>query len=110
MASAREYFYKGYMPKTGHPLRDIPDFDSAMVAQLRDELSITTAEELVGIWRSAPAALATVLGGQQNAYRLAQAAQRVIPEEDMDALRKAEEVQYPFRTGHEPPPTGNETF
>jgi hypothetical protein len=98
------------MPKSGHSLCEIPGFDPNLLAQLRDQLSVTTAEEFVGLWRSVPSALAGAVGGTQRAALLAKAAQEVLGSEEVAAIAEAERRPYPFATGHEPPPAGKKTF
>ncbi len=91
------------MPKSGHPLGTIPGFDSAVVAMLRDNFSVSTAEEFIGMWRSIPGQLSELLGGHKEASRLARLAESVISPEEMARIQKAETDSYPFRTGHESP-------
>jgi len=96
------------MPKIGHPLRGIPEFDASLLARLRDELSVTTAEELVGLWRAVPQSVGSILG--KRAGELADAAQRFLSPQDMEKLAQSEQSEYPFQTGHEAPPFGKSTF
>jgi hypothetical protein len=96
------------MPKLGHPLREIPVFEPSILERLRDKLSVTTAEEFVGLWRSVPEALSSVLG--PRTAELADAATRTLSPQDIENLSKAEESSYPFRTGHWPPPAGKTNF
>ncbi len=98
------------MPKTGHPLRAVPGFDPGLVARLRDLFSVTTAEEFVGLWHSAPSALSDAVGGTQRTAGLAGAAAEVLGSEKVAEIVAAERQPYPFATGHEPPPDGKKTF
>ncbi len=96
------------MPKLGHPLREIPEFDPPLVARLRDEYSVTTAEEFVGLWRSVQAQLRSLLGSK--AEELASAALRRLSPEQIADMHRAEQSEYPYRTGHDAPPAGKSTF
>ena len=98
------------MPKTGHPLREVPGFDPALVLRLRDELSVTTAEEFVGLWRSAAGSLAHLFGGSKEASRLAEAATSAIGSERLEEIVQAESSRYPYFTGHDAPPAGKKTY
>jgi len=97
------------MPKPGHPLREIPEFTPEVLARLRDEFSVTTAEELVGLWRTVPGPLASFLG-PERAERLAMLARKALSGDDFDSLVRAEKSTYPFQTGHDAPPSGKQTF
>jgi hypothetical protein len=96
------------MQKLGHSLRDIPGFEPSVLARLRDEFSVTTAEELVGLWRSVPQQIGSVLGG--SAAQLAEAAQRLLGPEALQNLARSEQSNYPFQTGHEAPPAGKTRY
>jgi hypothetical protein len=94
--------------KLGHPLRDISDAPPELLTRLRDELSVTTAEELVGLWRSAKDILLQTFGDDTQLESLAQHALDVLPPEELQNIVAAE--RRPYATGHEPPPKGHETY
>jgi len=98
------------MQKAGHPLREIAGFDQNLVARLRDELSVTTAEEFVGLWHSSPVELSNMLGGEQRTSGLALLAKSALSKEEIESLTRSENSDYPFKTGHEAPPSGKQTF
>jgi hypothetical protein len=94
--------------KLGHPLRDISDAPPDLLSRLRDELSVTTAEELVGLWRSAKDTLIQTFGDNAQLQSLAQRALDVLPPEELQNIVAAERRSY--ATGHDPPPKGHETY
>ena len=97
------------MQKTGHPLRDIEGFSADLVARLRDELSVTTAEEFVDLERRYPEAIQTVVdAGPRTVRRLRHAASVAAPEAEQLSSEAAPD--YPFATGQDAPPEGRQTF
>jgi hypothetical protein len=94
--------------KLGHPLRDISDAPPELLARLRDELSITTAEELVGLWRSARNVLIQTFGDDTKLESLAQRALDILPPGALQNIVAAERRSY--ATGHDPPPKGHEKY
>jgi hypothetical protein len=98
------------MDKLGHPLRDVEGFPPDMVDRLRDQLSVTTAEEFVDLARRFPAAVQGVLGADEKQLAdLRKCAVGAAP--DSEALSEAPAPDdYPFATGHDAPPEGHDTF
>lgn len=94
--------------KPGHSLRDIAAFSPELLARLRDRLSVTTAEEFVGMWRVAREHLTHLIGDSARANFLAGEAQKVIPASTMTGLREAESRT--FATGLDLPPGGQKTY
>jgi hypothetical protein len=96
--------------KFGHPLREIPGAPSDLLMKLRDELSVTTAEELVALCRSSKEDLLRAIGDRDALESLAQRALEVVSPEEVKAIVEAEQRPYPYATGHEPPPKGRDTY
>lgn len=65
--------------KWGHTLREIPGAPSALLARLRNELSVTTAEELVALWRSSKDDLLRAVGDRTEFESLAHRALDFFP-------------------------------
>lgn len=98
------------MQKTGHPLRDIDGFPADVVDKLRDQLSVTTAEEFVDLARRFPDSVRGVLGTDEK--QLADLRERAVSAAPL-AETLSEEAppdDYPFATGHDAPPEGHDTF
>jgi hypothetical protein len=100
----------GFMMKCGHPLREIPGAPSGLLARLRDELSVTTAEELVALWRTSKDDLLRAIGDSDALESLAHRALDVLPPEEVKAIIETEQQSYPYATGHEAPPKGRDTY
>ena len=97
------------MVKSGHRLRELSTFQGELAERLRDEFSVTTAEEFVSLSKAAPQALSMVVGGEQQLERLTRAAESVISRSDLEEILEAARRHYPYSTGHEAPPEG-ETY
>jgi hypothetical protein len=98
------------MQKTGHQLRDVEGFPREALEKLRDELSVTTAEEFVDLSGRFPEEVRGLLGADEK--QLA-----VLRDCAIGAAPDAEELSqepapddYPFATGHDAPPKGHDTF
>jgi hypothetical protein len=96
--------------KVGHPLREISGAPPELLLKLRDELSVTTAEELVALWRTSKDDLLRAIGDRSALESLAQRALDVLPPEIVTSIIEAEQQSYPYATGCEPPPKGRETY
>jgi hypothetical protein len=96
--------------KLGHPLREISGAPPDLLMKLRDELSVTTAEELVALWRSSKQDLLRAIGDSDALASLAQRALDVLPPEEVKAIVEAEQQSYPYATGLELPPKGDDTY
>jgi hypothetical protein len=96
--------------KLGHPLREISSFPGELVARLRDEFSVTTAEEFVGLWRAARKNLEEALGDAEQTEVLVRKAMESLSPTELQAIVEAERRSYPFATGHDPPPDGRKTY
>jgi hypothetical protein len=98
------------LSKGGHPLKHITAIDSGLLTRLRDEFSVTTAEELIGLWKAAPEALTKALGGPAKVEPLVKQAAAVLSTEDVSQIEQAQQSSYPYATGHDAPPKGRETY
>jgi hypothetical protein len=100
------------MDKVGQPLNEIAEFSDDDVARLRDQLSVTTADEFVDLARRFPDSIAEVLGvARRKVGHLRRAAAAVAPEADELAARGGAAADgYPYLTGHDAPPEGHDTF
>jgi len=96
--------------KLGHPLREISGAPPDLLMKLRDELSVTTAEELVALWRTSKDDLMRAIGDSDALKSLAQRALDVLPPEEVKAIVEAEQRSYPYATGLELPPKGRDTY
>ena len=95
--------------KVGHPLREISGAAPDLLLKLRDELSVTTAEELVALWRTSKDDLLRAMGDRSALESLAQRALDALPPEVVTSIIEAEQQSYPYATGYEPPPKGCDT-
>ena len=100
----------GFVMKFGHPLREISGAPPDLLIKLRDELSVTTAEELVALWRLSKDDLLRAIGDRAGLEPLAYRALDVLSPEEVKAIVEAEQRPYPYATGHEPPPKGRDTY
>jgi hypothetical protein len=101
------------MDKPGIALDGIDAFSDDAVARLRDQLSVTTAEEFVDLAQRYPDSIARVLGVDRPAVDdLTRAASAAAPMADEPAAgsEPAPADDYPFATGLDAPPEGHETF
>ena len=96
--------------KLGHPLREISGASPDLLMKLRDELSVTTAEELVALWRTSKDDLMRAIGDSDALVSLAQRALDVLPPEVVTSIIEAEQQSYPYATGLELPPKGDDTY
>jgi hypothetical protein len=105
--------------KPGLALSDIDGFPTRAVKRLRTQLSVTTADEFLDLWKRFRSSLDSVLDvDATEAERLAgvvaraQAAFTASP--DKRAAAEAEPAggagAYPYRTGLDAPPEGREVF
>jgi hypothetical protein len=93
------------MPKQGVALADVENFPASAAELLRDELSVTTAEEFVDLsQRMAPALQALLEVDDAGFARLRDLAEAAAP-----ATAIAAEAG-DFRTGMDPPPEGRDTY
>lgn len=99
------------MGKPGYPLLQLAEFSSETVARLR-EYSVTTAEEFLGLARTAPKELNSLLEvGQAGLQRLENAAAQVIsPEEKAEILEAEQRPSSDYGLGHDAPAAGRDTF
>jgi hypothetical protein len=96
--------------KLGHPLEEISGAPPDLLMKLRNEVSVTTAEELVALWRSSKEDLLRAIGDRDALESLAQRALEVLSPEELKAIVEAEQRPYPYATGYEPPPKGRDTY
>jgi hypothetical protein len=96
--------------KVGHPLREISGAPPDLLLKLRDELSVTTAEELVALWRTSKDDLMRAIADRGELESLAQRALDALPPEVVTSIIEAEQQSYPYATGCEPPPKGRDTY
>ena len=92
------------MDKQGHSLRTIPEFTDSIIETLRDQLSVSTAEEFVQFASRYPADVSKMievdLHGLEELYH---SALEVLSPEERELFTKPAESQYPFATGHDAP-------
>ena len=97
--------------KSGHPLKDTGIASPAMLERLRDELSVTTAEEFLHFASHYREALAELLDTTPQAVdRLAATAAASVGADEAAAIGAEPEDAYPYRTGHDAPAAGHDTF
>lgn len=96
--------------KLGHPLREISGAPPDLLMKLRDELSVTTAEELVALWRTSKEDLLRAIPDGCALESLAQKALDVLPPEEVKSIVEAEQRSYPYATGLQLPPKGDDTY
>lgn len=99
-----------YKQKPGHPLRSISGFPEPWLDPLRDELSVTTAEEFLDLATRLGPRVADLLKASPDALseavRLVETAAPAAAHTAKAATPPAER----FKTGHDRPPPGHETF
>ncbi len=92
------------MPKPGHSLRTLRNIDPHLVSTLRDELSVSTAEEFLHFVRLYPRELENLLHvGPAEIDRVAREAESLLEPVEPVALASEPEDAYPYRTGHDAP-------
>ena len=96
--------------KLGHPLREISGAPPDLLMKLRDELSVTTAEELVALWRSSKEDLLRAIDDRGALESLAHRALDILPPEQVKSIIEAEQRSYPYATGHEPTTKDRDTY
>lgn len=96
--------------KVGHPLREISGAPPDLLLKLRDELSVTTAEELVALWRTSKDDLLRAMGEGAALESLAHRALDALPPEIVTSIIEAEQQSYPYATGCEPPRKGRDSY
>lgn len=99
------------MGKPGHPLLELRDFSPQAAAQLR-EYSVTTAEEFLGLARTAPQQLISLLHlDRAGLQRLENAAAQVVsPQEQAEFAAAERRSSKEFGLGHDAPALGHDTF
>lgn len=96
--------------KTGHSLREIDRFPRDLLDRLRDELSVTTAEEFVDLGHRLPEQLRSALQVGDELFRdLYAAAFGALSPQQRREIMAPKRESYPFATGHDAPVEG-ETF
>jgi hypothetical protein len=89
--------------KQGYPLRAVDGFDSKTLATLRDELSVTTAEEFLHAATAYPHQVAKLLETDPSIVSgYAEAAAAALGDEAEEILNP-QTVAYNYRTGHDAP-------
>jgi hypothetical protein len=97
--------------KPGHPLQQVPGFPAESAEKLRDELSVSTGEEFLDLAGRFGDGLGTLLdAGPGEVERLRELVRAVLPAEQVRSIENPQKLAYPFRTGHDAPPTGKQTF
>jgi hypothetical protein len=97
------------MQKNGIPIGEVRGFPPPLAARLRDELSVTTAEEFVDLAHRTATAMQSLLGlDEDQLAKLRDLAEEAAPKEA--ATLRSSTTNRRFRTGLEPPPAGHETF
>ncbi len=92
------------MPKLGHFLRTLLNIDPNLISTLRDELSVSTAEEFLHFVRLYPRELENLLHvGRPEIDRIAREAESLLEPLELAALAGEPAVDYPYRTGHDAP-------
>jgi hypothetical protein len=95
---------RGEQMKQGHPLKAIEGFGPDVIRTLRDELSVTTAEEFLHFFNTQPDGLAQLLSTSAPALtRFAQTAASALDPAVVDSVLRPAPVDYPFRTGLDAP-------
>ncbi len=98
----------GPSPKQGAPLVSIPEFAEGLARALRDELSVTTAEEFVDLAHRQPALLRKLLHLRPD--ELQPLVERAAAQMSPDTLTGLHAPESKFATGQDAPPSGKKTF
>jgi hypothetical protein len=97
------------MQKNGVQIAEVRGFPPPLAERLRDELSVTTAEEFVDLAHRMATSMQSLLGLNESQFtKLRVLVEEAAPEEADSPTSSTSE--YRFRTGLEPPPPGQETF
>jgi hypothetical protein len=92
------------MRKAGVPLHVLPGFTEAIAARLRDQLSVSTADEFVDLATRFPDSVRNVAGvGEHDWEQLVQTAATHVSTDLHEEILKREGGTYPFKTGFDPP-------
>lgn len=94
--------------KPGHSLREIDTFTPEVIERLRDELSVTTAEEFVDLGSRMEGRLRSLLGiGDGRFQELFEAAAASLSRRQLHEVVQPRRGHYPFATGHDAPVDGD---
>jgi len=94
--------------KPGHSLREIETFTPEVIERLRDELSVTTAEEFVDLGSRMEGRLRSLLGIEDGRFQqLYQAAAASLSSRERREVTEPRRGHYPFATGHDAPVDGD---
>lgn len=95
------------MNRQGYLLSKIPLFPPGVYALLRDQVSVTTAEQLLDLAGRKPQLLQQAIGTDQTGLdRLVMLARSVLSASEVREIESPERIDYPFRTGHDLPKVG----
>jgi hypothetical protein len=111
------------MDKPGLALSDIDRFPRAAAKRLRSRLSVTTADEFLDLWSRFPSSIRSVLNvSDPEADRLARLVKTARDDVTEGARGRPDDLgpaassperpgrAYPYRTGLDPPPEGQDVF
>lgn len=95
--------------KWGHSLNEIAEFSPEISTKLRDDLSITKAEQFVDLATTHERELRRLLRlDPPELCRLVGAAAQAVAEDDLEAITTRKRDDYSFSTGHDSPANGGE--
>lgn len=100
------------MAKKPQSLADIPAFPADAAQRLRSELSVSTAEQFLDLSSRYGESVQKVLGVDESTLaELQRTVTAAVPKKvAREATKKPRASKYPFRTGQDAPPPGEETF
>ena len=90
--------------KCGHPLQEYRFLPEAVKNRLAGELSVTTAEELIGMYQVQPKLLAAMFKMREDDFsEMVRQVRSRLPQETVKTLEAPPSSSYPFSTGHDAP-------
>lgn len=95
---------ENFMPKLGHSLRTLQNIEPGLISTLRDELSVSTAEEFLHFVRLYPRELESLLHvDRPEIDRIAREAESLLGPIEVATPADEPADDYPYRTGHDAP-------
>lgn len=89
--------------KDGIPLASLSWFPAEARQKLRDELSVTTAEEFIGLAESASGQVSSLIDLDEKQFAdLVERVFKVLPADVQQTLRNLSKLPYPYSTGLDP--------
>lgn len=99
------------MRKAGHPLSEIEEVPARLATTLREDLSVTTAEEFLGLAMRYASNLQGLLDLDSEGFlKLVDHVRGALSPTEVDELCQETSPEYPYMTGHDAPADGKNQY